>query len=81
MEKLHKPEKTYRTLKKTNTKAIFIVFLLWVFKKTNKRISFHRCACVEPMNPSNETLLFWDEKNITASQVNWTMLEVKVRHP
>ncbi|XP_037552406.1 sodium-driven chloride bicarbonate exchanger [Nematolebias whitei] len=35
------------------------------------------CSCVEPRNPSNETLHLWEERNITASQVNWTMLEVK----
>lgn len=34
---------------------------------------------MEPRDPSNETLHFWDERNITASQVNWTMLEVTVR--
>ncbi|KAK5891377.1 hypothetical protein CgunFtcFv8_018635 [Champsocephalus gunnari] len=37
----------------------------------------YSCACVEPINPSNDTLQFWEEKNITVSQVNWTMLEVK----
>ncbi|XP_029304148.1 sodium-driven chloride bicarbonate exchanger-like isoform X3 [Cottoperca gobio] len=37
----------------------------------------YSCACVEPINPSNDTLRYWDESNITASQVNWTMLEVK----
>ncbi|KAM8905004.1 sodium-driven chloride bicarbonate exchanger-like isoform 3-T3 [Spinachia spinachia] len=42
-----------------------------------QKLTQYSCACVEPMNPSNETLQFWDEKNITASQVNWTMLEVK----
>ncbi|XP_037327311.1 sodium-driven chloride bicarbonate exchanger-like isoform X2 [Pungitius pungitius] len=41
-----------------------------------QKLTQYSCACVEPMNPSNETLRFWDEKNITASQVNWTMLEV-----
>lgn len=40
-----------------------------------------RCACEEPRDPSNETLRFWEERNITPSQVNWTMLEVKVRIP
>ncbi|XP_033954863.1 sodium-driven chloride bicarbonate exchanger-like isoform X4 [Pseudochaenichthys georgianus] len=37
----------------------------------------YSCACVEPINPSNDTLQFWEEKNISVSQVNWTMLEVK----
>ncbi|XP_068446437.1 sodium-driven chloride bicarbonate exchanger-like isoform X1 [Clinocottus analis] len=42
-----------------------------------QKLTQYSCACVEPMYPSNETLRFWEEKNITASQVNWTMLEVK----
>lgn len=42
----------------------------------------HRCACVEPREPSNETQRYWEDKNITVSQVNWTQLEVHVRsHP
>lgn len=39
---------------------------------------FFRCACVEPMNPSNETVRFWEDRNVTPSQVNWTALEVAV---
>ncbi|KAG7235410.1 hypothetical protein INR49_002721 [Caranx melampygus] len=42
-----------------------------------QKLTQYSCACVEPRNPSNETLLLWEERNITASQVNWTMLEVK----
>uniref|UniRef100_A0A8C3A3W0 Anion exchange protein n=1 Tax=Cyclopterus lumpus TaxID=8103 RepID=A0A8C3A3W0_CYCLU len=42
-----------------------------------QKLTQYSCECVEPMNPSNETLRFWEKKNITASQVNWTMLEVK----
>ncbi|XP_068575719.1 sodium-driven chloride bicarbonate exchanger-like isoform X3 [Cebidichthys violaceus] len=42
-----------------------------------QKLTQYSCACVEPMNPSNETLQYWDKNNITASQVNWTMLEVK----
>ncbi|XP_062236858.1 sodium-driven chloride bicarbonate exchanger-like isoform X1 [Platichthys flesus] len=37
----------------------------------------YSCACVEPRYPSNKTLQFWEERNVTSSQVNWTMLEVK----
>ncbi|TKS66194.1 Sodium-driven chloride bicarbonate exchanger [Collichthys lucidus] len=44
-----------------------------------QKLTQYSCACVEPRDPSNETLRFWEERNITASQVNWTMLEVKVR--
>ncbi|XP_027147242.1 sodium-driven chloride bicarbonate exchanger isoform X2 [Larimichthys crocea] len=42
-----------------------------------QELTQYSCACVEPRDPSNETLQFWEERNITASQVNWTMLEVK----
>ncbi|XP_056287028.1 sodium-driven chloride bicarbonate exchanger-like [Pseudoliparis swirei] len=42
-----------------------------------QKLTQYSCECVEPMNPSNDTLHFWDQKNISASQVNWTMLEVK----
>lgn len=41
----------------------------------------NRCACLEPSNPSNETLQFWEKRNITASEVNWTNLEVAVGNP
>ncbi|XP_026219463.1 sodium-driven chloride bicarbonate exchanger-like isoform X3 [Anabas testudineus] len=42
-----------------------------------QKLTQYSCACVEPRDPSNETLRIWEERNITASQVNWTMLEVK----
>ncbi|XP_042368819.1 sodium-driven chloride bicarbonate exchanger-like isoform X2 [Plectropomus leopardus] len=42
-----------------------------------QKLTQYSCACVEPTDPSNETLQYWEERNITASQVNWTMLEVK----
>nr|XP_020441729.1 sodium-driven chloride bicarbonate exchanger-like isoform X2 [Monopterus albus] len=42
-----------------------------------QKLTQYSCACVEPRAPSNETLHFWEEQNITASQVNWTLLEVK----
>nr|QOU09179.1 csolute carrier family 4 member 10A [Lateolabrax maculatus] len=42
-----------------------------------QKLTQYSCACVEPRYPSNETLQFWEERNITVSQVNWTMLEVK----
>ncbi|XP_061669307.1 sodium-driven chloride bicarbonate exchanger-like isoform X2 [Syngnathoides biaculeatus] len=41
-----------------------------------QKLTQYSCTCVEPRDPSNETLLFWEERNITASQVNWTTLEV-----
>ncbi|XP_047432565.1 sodium-driven chloride bicarbonate exchanger-like isoform X2 [Mugil cephalus] len=42
-----------------------------------QKLTMYSCECVEPSDPSNETLRYWEERNITASQVNWTMLEVK----
>uniref|UniRef100_A0A1A8FSI0 Anion exchange protein n=1 Tax=Nothobranchius korthausae TaxID=1143690 RepID=A0A1A8FSI0_9TELE len=42
-----------------------------------QKLTQYWCTCVEPKDPSNETLQYWEERNITASQVNWTMLEVE----
>uniref|UniRef100_A0A1A8E049 Anion exchange protein n=2 Tax=Nothobranchius kadleci TaxID=1051664 RepID=A0A1A8E049_NOTKA len=42
-----------------------------------QKLTQYWCTCVEPKDPSNETLRYWEERNITASQVNWTMLEVE----
>lgn len=39
---------------------------------------FHRCSCVEPPDPSNATLRYWEQNNITASEIYWEALEVKV---
>lgn len=39
---------------------------------------FHRCSCVEPSDPTNGTLKFWENNNITASEIYWEALEVKV---
>ncbi|XP_034032740.1 sodium-driven chloride bicarbonate exchanger-like isoform X2 [Thalassophryne amazonica] len=41
-----------------------------------QKLTQYSCACVEPRHPSNETLQYWDDRNITASHVNWTMLDV-----
>ncbi|XP_042261309.1 sodium-driven chloride bicarbonate exchanger-like isoform X4 [Thunnus albacares] len=62
--------------------ALEKLFHLGVHYPINKnnnlqKLTQYSCACVEPRDPSNETLQFWEERNITASQVNWTMLEVK----
>ncbi|XP_036946319.1 sodium-driven chloride bicarbonate exchanger-like isoform X1 [Acanthopagrus latus] len=42
-----------------------------------QKLTQYWCMCTEPRDPSNETLQYWEERNITSSQVNWTMLEVK----
>ncbi|KAK6325277.1 sodium-driven chloride bicarbonate exchanger isoform X2 [Coregonus clupeaformis] len=42
-----------------------------------QKLTQYSCACVEPKDPSNSTLRYWEDRNITASEVNWTSLEVK----
>ncbi|XP_069579397.1 sodium-driven chloride bicarbonate exchanger-like isoform X4 [Brachyistius frenatus] len=42
-----------------------------------QKLTQYSCACAEPRDPSNETLRYWEEKNFTSSEVNWTALEVK----
>ncbi|XP_068165880.1 sodium-driven chloride bicarbonate exchanger-like isoform X1 [Antennarius striatus] len=41
-----------------------------------QKLTQYSCVCVEPRHPSNATLQLWEDRNITASQVNWTDLEV-----
>lgn len=43
-----------------------------------KLICCFRCACVEPSDPTNGTVKFWEVNNITASEIYWEALEVKV---
>ncbi|ELW62498.1 Serine/threonine-protein kinase Nek10, partial [Tupaia chinensis] len=38
-----------------------------------------RCVCVEPPNPSNETLQLWKKENKTAHTISWGNLTVSVR--
>ncbi|XP_030007515.1 sodium-driven chloride bicarbonate exchanger-like isoform X2 [Sphaeramia orbicularis] len=62
--------------------ALEKLFHLGVHYPINKnnnlqKLTQYWCVCAEPRDPSNETLRFWEERNITASQVNWTTLEVK----
>ncbi|KAM9396240.1 sodium-driven chloride bicarbonate exchanger-like isoform 2-T2 [Salvelinus alpinus] len=42
-----------------------------------QKLTQYSCACVEPKAPSNSTLRYWEDRNITASEVNWTSMEVK----
>ncbi|KAF6101149.1 solute carrier family 4 member 7 [Phyllostomus discolor] len=39
-------------------------------------LTSYSCVCVEPPNPSNETLKVWEERNITAHNVSWRNLTV-----
>jgi len=36
------------------------------------------CVCTMPTKPSYATLNYWEEKNITASEIDWLGLDVKV---
>uniref|UniRef100_A0A8C8CS03 Anion exchange protein n=1 Tax=Oncorhynchus tshawytscha TaxID=74940 RepID=A0A8C8CS03_ONCTS len=40
-----------------------------------QKLTQYSCACVEPKDPSNSTLRYWEDRNITASEVNWTSME------
>uniref|UniRef100_A0A8B9KGN6 Anion exchange protein n=1 Tax=Astyanax mexicanus TaxID=7994 RepID=A0A8B9KGN6_ASTMX len=43
------------------------------------KLTQYSCVCTEPKDPSNATLRYWQEKNITTSEVDWLGLDVKVR--
>ncbi|XP_012587525.1 PREDICTED: sodium bicarbonate cotransporter 3 [Condylura cristata] len=43
----------------------------------------YSCVCAEPLNPNNATLMLWEEKNVTASDILWgnlTVSECKAFH-
>ncbi|XP_047671147.1 sodium-driven chloride bicarbonate exchanger isoform X1 [Tachysurus fulvidraco] len=42
-----------------------------------EKLTTYSCACIEPVNPSNATLLYWEQNNITASEIYWEALEVQ----
>ncbi|KAK3543580.1 hypothetical protein QTP70_023911 [Hemibagrus guttatus] len=42
-----------------------------------EKLTTYSCACIEPVNPSNATLQYWEENNITASEIYWEALEVQ----
>ncbi|KAF6313518.1 solute carrier family 4 member 7 [Rhinolophus ferrumequinum] len=46
-------------------------------------LTSYSCVCIEPPNPSNETLNTWKENNITAHDISWgnlTVSECKTFH-
>lgn len=43
-----------------------------------KLLCLFRCNCVEPEHPSNKTLQYWQDYNISASDVPWGNLTVSV---
>ncbi|XP_060732657.1 sodium-driven chloride bicarbonate exchanger isoform X2 [Tachysurus vachellii] len=46
-------------------------------KNNIEKLTTYSCACIEPVNPSNATLLYWEQNNITASEIYWEALEVQ----
>ncbi|KAF5904148.1 sodium-driven chloride bicarbonate exchanger isoform X1, partial [Clarias magur] len=42
-----------------------------------EKLTTYSCACIEPVNPSNATLQYWNQNNITASEIYWEALEVQ----
>uniref|UniRef100_A0A672IF79 Anion exchange protein n=1 Tax=Salarias fasciatus TaxID=181472 RepID=A0A672IF79_SALFA len=47
------------------------------FNKNNNLDKLTICSCVEPSDPSNGTLKYWELTNVTASEIYWEALEVK----
>ncbi|KAM4608361.1 sodium-driven chloride bicarbonate exchanger isoform 2-T2 [Polymixia lowei] len=49
------------------------------FNKNNDldKLTLYTCSCVEPPDPSQVTLRFWEMNNITATEIYWEALEVK----
>ncbi|KAG1933470.1 sodium-driven chloride bicarbonate exchanger isoform X1 [Pimephales promelas] len=41
------------------------------------QLTQYSCVCTMPTKPSNATLNYWEEKNITASEIDWLGLDVK----
>ncbi|TRY66189.1 hypothetical protein DNTS_028299 [Danionella cerebrum] len=51
------------------------------FNMNNKleKLTMYRCSCIEPVNPNNATLLFWEKNNISAPEIFWEALETEIR--
>ncbi|XP_058646746.1 sodium-driven chloride bicarbonate exchanger isoform X2 [Onychostoma macrolepis] len=41
------------------------------------QLTQYSCVCTMPNEPSNATLNYWQEKNMTASEIDWLGLDVK----
>ncbi|XP_006851674.1 PREDICTED: sodium bicarbonate cotransporter 3 isoform X4 [Chrysochloris asiatica] len=57
---------------------IFYLGELYEFNMHNNldELTTYSCVCIEPPNPSNETLELWKQKNITANSISWENLTV-----
>ncbi|KAM6986400.1 sodium-driven chloride bicarbonate exchanger [Aplochiton taeniatus] len=42
-----------------------------------EKLTQYSCSCVEPSDPDNYTLRYWETNNVTASEIYWEALEVK----
>ncbi|KAK9537559.1 hypothetical protein VZT92_005165 [Zoarces viviparus] len=49
------------------------------FNKNNNldKLTMYSCSCVEPSDPSNATVKYWETTNVTASEIYWEALETK----
>ncbi|KAA8588189.1 hypothetical protein FQN60_001383 [Etheostoma spectabile] len=49
------------------------------FNKNNNldKLTMYSCSCVEPSDPTNGTLKYWETTNVTASEIYWEALEAK----
>uniref|UniRef100_A0A8C5NHG0 Anion exchange protein n=1 Tax=Gouania willdenowi TaxID=441366 RepID=A0A8C5NHG0_GOUWI len=49
------------------------------FNKNNnlEKLTMYSCSCVEPADPSNRTLKYWEINNVTPAEIYWEALEVK----
>ncbi|XP_051528086.1 sodium-driven chloride bicarbonate exchanger-like isoform X5 [Myxocyprinus asiaticus] len=41
------------------------------------KLTQYSCVCTMPEEPSNATLRYWQDKNISASEIDWLSLDVK----
>ncbi|XP_033990349.1 sodium-driven chloride bicarbonate exchanger [Trematomus bernacchii] len=49
------------------------------FNKNNNldKLTMYSCSCVEPSDPTNATLKYWENTNVTASEIYWEAMETK----
>ncbi|KAM9187534.1 sodium bicarbonate cotransporter 3 isoform 12-T12 [Dugong dugon] len=64
---------------------IFHLGEIYAFNMHNNldELTTYSCVCIEPPNPSNETLELWKEKHVTAHNISWgnlTVSECKTFH-
>ncbi|XP_023587975.1 sodium bicarbonate cotransporter 3 [Trichechus manatus latirostris] len=64
---------------------IFHLGEIYAFNMHNNldELTTYSCVCIEPPNPSNETLELWKEKHVTARNISWgnlTVSECKTFH-